>query len=74
MFSERVVEETRQYASNGSGPDARGLNSLGYREAAGHISGDLDLSQAVDLAKKRTRNLCQKTGNMVPAPDFVKKY
>jgi tRNA dimethylallyltransferase len=58
MFAQGVIEETRELiASYGRMPV---LDSLGYRQAAQHLAGEITLEQAIDAASQGHRNYAKR--------------
>src|SRR5205807_5359226 len=58
MFQNGLVEETRALAARyGS---ANVLNSLGYKQAAQYLRGELTLEQAITLAQQGHRNYAKR--------------
>jgi tRNA dimethylallyltransferase len=59
MFSQGLVEETRGLRLR-HGPALRPLASLGYKQAAQHLEGDLSLEQAIAAAQQGHRNYAKR--------------
>ncbi len=59
MFQNGLVEETRNLVDRYGG-SAGVLNSLGYRQAAQYLRGDLTLEQAITLAQQGHRNYAKR--------------
>ena len=59
MFSAGLVEETRTLAAR-YGLSAWPLNSLGYKQAMQHLSGELSLEQAIGAAQQGHRNYAKR--------------
>src|SRR5579864_133978 len=59
MFAQGLIEETGELISR-YGESARPLASLGYKQAAQHLRGKLDLSQAVAMAQQAHRNYAKR--------------
>jgi tRNA dimethylallyltransferase len=59
MFSAGLIEETRMLAQR-YGPAARPLASLGYKQAAQHLRGELPLEQAIQAAQQGHRNYAKR--------------
>jgi tRNA dimethylallyltransferase len=59
MFRQGLIEET-QTLMRRYGQDARLLDSLGYKQAAQHLRGELTLDQAVVLAQQGHRNYAKR--------------
>jgi len=55
MMEEGLLEEVREILKRGYKPDSPGLRTIGYEELVRHLKGELSLSEAVRLIKKRTR-------------------
>jgi tRNA dimethylallyltransferase len=58
MFSEGLLEETRDLIARYGRPPA--LASLGYRQAAQHLEGELTLEQAIAAASQGHRNYAKR--------------
>lgn len=58
MFDRGLVDETRDLMRRY--PDARPLESLGYRQAAQYLRGELSLEQAITLAQQGHRNYAKR--------------
>ena len=54
MYEAGLIDETRQLLSRYP-PSARPFESIGYREAARHIAGELSLEEAIAETTRRTR-------------------
>jgi len=59
MFSGGLVEETRNLRAR-YGPAARPLGSLGYKQAAQYLSGELSLDAAISAAQQGHRNYAKR--------------
>lgn len=59
MIAEGFIEEVRRLLA-GYSAEAPPLNSIGYREVAAFIRGDMTLAEAVDLAKRKTRQFAKR--------------
>jgi tRNA dimethylallyltransferase len=55
MMEAGLLEESRHLMERGYPEDLPALDTLGYREMLAHLGGELDLEEALRLAKKRTR-------------------
>ncbi|MCK5594971.1 tRNA (adenosine(37)-N6)-dimethylallyltransferase MiaA [bacterium] len=60
MFEKGLTKEVRQLAKRGYGKDFLPMQSLGYKEVFGYISGDYSLSEAKTLLKKNTRHFAKR--------------
>ena len=60
MIADGFVDEVRHLIAAGHPPDAPPLNSIGYREIAAFIRGEMTLADAVDLAKRKTRHFAKR--------------
>ncbi len=58
MFTEGLVEETERIAAEC--PSAWPLSSLGYKQAAQHLRGELSLEQAIEAAQQGHRNYAKR--------------
>ena len=59
MFDAGLVEETQRLI-NEYGPGARPLTSLGYRQAAQFLNGELTRAQAIAAAQQAHRNYAKR--------------
>jgi tRNA dimethylallyltransferase len=59
MFEQGLVEETRGLLQR-YGPDPFAMRSLGYRQAAEHLRGELSLAEAVARAQQGHRNYAKR--------------
>lgn len=59
MFEEGLIEETRELIGR-FGTKARPLESLGYKQAAQYLRGELSLEQATALARQAHRNYAKR--------------
>ena len=60
MIETGWVAETEALLAAGVGPEAPGMNALGYRELACHIRGEMALETAVLAIKKASRNYAKR--------------
>jgi len=60
MFEGGLVEEVRRILSLGFPPEAKPLESHGYRQALQYIKGELDLEEAVFHAQRNTRRYAKR--------------
>jgi tRNA dimethylallyltransferase len=59
MFAAGLVEETRMLMEKYR-PDLKLLDTLGYRQAAAHLRGEITLEAAIDAAKQGHRNYAKR--------------
>jgi tRNA dimethylallyltransferase len=59
MFSRGLVDETRALRAR-HGPAVRPLSSLGYKQAAQYLDGEISLEQAVAAAQQGHRNYAKR--------------
>ena len=59
MFGQGLVEETRSLLDR-YGPEIFAMRSLGYRQAAGYLRGELSLEQAIAAAQQAHRNYAKR--------------
>lgn len=57
MFQSNWIKEVEDLISKGFNKDLNSFSSIGYYEIYDHLVNNLDLDEAVNLIKKRTRNL-----------------
>lgn len=60
MIRDGLVDEVQNILKMGFGPDCNGLRTIGYKEIVAYIQNRLSLSEAIDKAKKHTRNLARR--------------
>jgi tRNA dimethylallyltransferase len=60
MFAGGLIEETRQLLAAGLRPDAKALQSLGYRQAIQVIEGRLSVAQALSECQTKTRQYAKR--------------
>ncbi len=60
MIAEGFVEEVRHLIASGFNPEEPPLNSIGYREVAAFARDQMTLLEAVDLAKRKTRQFAKR--------------
>ena len=58
MFAQGLIEETRELIARYGHPPA--LGSLGYRQAAQYLAGELTLEQAITAASQGHRNYAKR--------------
>ncbi len=58
MMEAGLLEETKRLLT--MNPNRTALQALGYKEMALHINGEIDLTEAIRLTKKRTRNYAKR--------------
>jgi tRNA dimethylallyltransferase len=60
MVAAGLVEEVRALVEAGYSPDKPPLSTLGYKQMAAHLRGELALADAVALAKQESRRLAKR--------------
>lgn len=60
MLEIGLLDEIQRLIDGGYGPDIDRLKSLGYRELAGHLRGECDLAEAVELMKMYSRRYAKR--------------
>jgi tRNA dimethylallyltransferase len=60
MVGAGLVEEVRALIAAGLAPDSPPLRTIGYRQIAAHVRGELSLDEAIALAKRDTRRLAKR--------------
>jgi tRNA dimethylallyltransferase len=60
MLAEGLLDEVRGLLASGFGRELKALRSIGYKEVAAHLSGDITLSEAVSLIKRDTRRYAKR--------------
>ena len=60
MVAEGFADEVRRLLAAGYSPERPPLNTIGYREIASFIHGEMTLEVAVDLAKRKTRQFAKR--------------
>ena len=57
MFEDGWVGEVEELIKKGFNKELNSFSSIGYNEIYDYLSNNLDLDEAINLIKKRTRNL-----------------
>jgi tRNA dimethylallyltransferase len=60
MINAGLVDEVRGLIAAGYSFERQPLNSIGYKEIAAHLSGELSLEAAIDCAKRESRRLAKR--------------
>lgn len=60
MFAEGLLKEVEGLLAAGYGPDLKSMRSIGYKEAAAHLAGELSFEEAVRLIKRNTRHYAKR--------------
>lgn len=60
MIKNSLVEEVRFLLKKGIDPKSTALRTIGYKEIIEHFNGNLTLDEAIEKAKKRTRNFAKR--------------
>jgi tRNA dimethylallyltransferase len=60
MFSDGLVEETRQLLERGLAQNKTATQALGYRQVIEHLDGKRSLTETIDLVKLRTRQFAKR--------------
>ncbi|MGO9451826.1 MAG: tRNA (adenosine(37)-N6)-dimethylallyltransferase MiaA [Candidatus Binataceae bacterium] len=60
MVAEGLVEEVRGLIAAGYRPDRPPLSTIGYKQIAAHLRGELPLDDAIELAKRESRRLAKR--------------
>lgn len=60
MFAHGLVEETKRLLEGGVSPDAKPMQSLGYKQALKLIAGELTLEEAILECQTRTRQYAKR--------------
>ena len=60
MFRNGLVEETKRMLAQGLRENRTAMQAIGYRQVVEHLDGRLDLSQAVELVKQKTRQYAKR--------------
>jgi tRNA dimethylallyltransferase len=60
MIAAGFVAEVRRLLEAGYNPNSPPLSTIGYREVAAFIAGEMTLEAAVDLAKRKTRQFAKR--------------
>lgn len=60
MIAEGLVDEVRHLIAFGYSPERAPLSTIGYREIAAFVRGEMTLEAAVDLAKRKTRQFAKR--------------
>ena len=60
MIAEGFVDEVRRLIERGYNPERPPLSTIGYREIAAFVRGEMPLASAVELAKRKTRQFAKR--------------
>jgi tRNA dimethylallyltransferase len=60
MFSDGLVEETRELLKNGLDQNRTAMQAIGYRQVVEHLRGERDLQTTIDLVKQKTRQYAKR--------------
>lgn len=60
MISAGLVEEVRGLLAKGYQIDAPPLQAIGYKEIAAYLRGEIELADAIEMAKRQTRRLAKR--------------
>ena len=60
MFDSGLINEVRSILAMGFGPDAKALESIGYRESLLHIRAEISLDEAINLTQAATRQYAKR--------------
>lgn len=60
MLTDGLLDEVRGLQSSGFGRELKAMRSIGYKEAAAHLCGDITLEEAVTLIKRNTRRYAKR--------------
>jgi tRNA dimethylallyltransferase len=60
MIRQGLVDEVRALLAAGCDPECAPLKSVGYRQITAAVRGDLELSRAIELAKRDSRRLAKR--------------
>lgn len=60
MLQDGLVEEVRSLLARGYGRELKAMRSIGYKEIAAHLSGEMTLDEAVTLIKRDTRRYAKR--------------
>ncbi len=63
MFRAGFIGEVAALLEAGYAPDLPAFSAIGYREAIAHLRAEIDLPDAVDRIKRRTRQLVRRQSN-----------
>ncbi len=60
MLAAGLIDEVRALLATGYAPDRPPLSTIGYREIAAYLRGDLTLDEAAERARRETRRLAKR--------------
>ena len=60
MMAMGLLDEVKKLMDCGYGPDSPGMQTVGYQELMAHLAGKTDLTEAVRLIKRNTRNYAKR--------------
>jgi tRNA dimethylallyltransferase len=60
MMADGLLEEVRELIARGYGPEIPAMSGLGYRQIARHLSGRINLGEAVEQIKHQTHRFVRR--------------
>lgn len=60
MLAEGLIGETKSLLDSGLSPDTQSMRSIGYRQIAWYLQGQMDKATAVEKLKQATRNFAKR--------------
>ena len=60
MINSGIIDEVKGLLESGYSPACRSLNTIGYKEIASFINGEIDRETAIHLIKRNTRRLAKR--------------
>lgn len=60
MWNSGLVEETEKVLKMGYSPDLNALNTVGYKECASFLRGDISISEAIEQTMRNTRRYAKR--------------
>ena len=69
MVQAGFLNEVKELMGKGFAPDLPAMSAIGYREICDHLNGNLELEEAVELIKRRTRNFVRRQANWFKESD-----
>jgi len=74
MLADGLVEEVKKLINMGFSTELSSMRGLGYKEIAAHLTGEMSLTQAVDILKRNTRRFAKRQMTWFRRDDRIKWF
>jgi tRNA dimethylallyltransferase len=74
MLAAGLVEEVKKLLNMGFSMELSSMRGLGYKEIAAHLTGEMSLTQAVDILKRNTRRFAKRQMTWFRRDDRIKWF